>query len=91
MQDPIDPNIIADVDLEHWFKCHPSREGQIARNELLCSQGLTLARLIYELTPPGRDQSEAIHRLREVILIANAAIACEHEVQSAYYARKVRT
>lgn len=84
----IDPHEIAEVDLEHWFRYHPPREGQPERYELLRAQGLVLARLIFELTPPGPDQAAAIRKLREVIMTANAAIACEHEVQSAYYLRK---
>lgn len=52
-------------------------------------QGKTLAHLIYELTPPGADQQAAIRKVREAIMTANAAIACEGEVQTAYYARKL--
>lgn len=88
MRDPTDPNAITEADLENWFMHHLPREGQGARYELLRSQGLTLARMIYELTPPGPDQAVAIRKVREAVMTANAAIACEHEVQSAYYNKK---
>lgn len=91
MRDPADPNAITEADLEHWFTYHPPREGQSTRYELLRSQGLTLARMIFELTPPGPDQAVAIRKVREAIATANAAIACEHKVQSAYYSKKVPT
>ena len=81
---------ISEADLEHWFKYHPPCEGQPERYELLRAQGLVLARLIFELTPPGPDQAAAIRKVREAIMTANAAIACEHAVQSAYYARKTQ-
>lgn len=89
MSDPTDLNIVTEADLEHWFTYHPPREGQAGRYEALRSQGLVLARLIFELTPPGPDQAAAIRKVREAVMTANVAIACENEVQTFYYTRKV--
>jgi hypothetical protein len=82
------PASITDADLVNWFTYHPPREGQASRYEALRAQGLVFARLIYELTPPGADQVAAIRKVREAVFTANAAIACEHEVQTMYYSRK---
>lgn len=88
--DPSDPTFITEADVENWFTYHPPREGQPDRYQAIRTQGLIMARLILELTPPGPDQAAAIRKVREAIFTANAAIACEHGVQSAYYTRKVQ-
>jgi hypothetical protein len=75
-------------DLDRWFTYHAPVEGQRERYIMLRDSGRALAKLIFELTPPGADQSAAIRKIREAIMTANASIACEHEVQTAYYARK---
>lgn len=84
------PDMTAAADIENWFTFHPPREGQSPRYEQLRAQGGVLARLIYELTPPGSDQDAAIRKVREAVMTAVAGIACEHEVQSVYYAHKVQ-
>lgn len=73
------------AELERWFTYHPPREGQPQRYELLRAQGLVLARLIQGLTPAGSDRAAAIRKVREAIMTANAAIACEGEAHGAYY------
>lgn len=88
--DPSDPTLITEADLENWFTHHAPLEGQPDRYETIRAQGLIMARLIFELTPPGPDQAAAIRKVREAVFTANASIACEHEVQSAYYACKVQ-
>lgn len=81
---PITPN-----DLERWFSYHPPRDGQRERYAQIRKGGFQLARLIYEVVPPGDDQADALDKLREVIWRANAGIALEGPVQSAYFARKL--
>jgi hypothetical protein len=80
--------IVAAVDLDNWFMHHAPRPGQTARYEegrRLCKE---LAVYFAEFTPPGSDQMAAIRKVREALMTANAAIACEHEVQSEYYKLK---
>jgi len=77
---------IADEQFEQWFTYHPPRPGQHMRYVFLRRAGHTLARVIRELTPPGPDQSAAIRKVREAVMTANAAIACESEAQTAKYA-----
>jgi hypothetical protein len=86
---PLTP-IVSEDDIDHWFKYHPPREGQRVRYEMLREQGRALAHLIAAITPPGPDQMAAIRKIREAIMTANASIACEGEIQTAYYARKLR-
>lgn len=82
------PAPITDADLVHWFTYHPPREGQSARYEVLRAQGLVLARMIHGLTPPGDDQDASIRHVRDAIMTANAAIACEDEAHRESYAQK---
>ena len=79
---------IVEQDLDHWFSYHPPREGQRERYELVRAQAKMFARVVLDATPPGADQSVAIRKIREAVMTANAAIACEGDVQSIYYARK---
>jgi hypothetical protein len=83
--------IVSEADIDHWFTPHhyPPRDGQGIRYRALCQYGKELACAIYEMTPPGPDQMAAIRKIREAIMTANAAIACESEVQSVYYKDKI--
>jgi hypothetical protein len=80
--------IVDAIDLDNWFMHHPPRPGQTARYEETRRLSKQLATYIAEFTPPGADQMAAIRKVREALMTANAAIACEHEVQSEYYKRK---
>lgn len=82
---------VTDADLVNWFTYHPPREGQPSRYELLRAQGLVLARLIHGVTPPGDDQSEAIRHVRDAVMTANAAIACEDDAHQAKELEHLRT
>lgn len=75
-------------DLDNWFMHHSPRPGQSMRYKEARRLGKELARFFMEFTPAGPDQMRAIRLAREAVMTGNAAIACEGEVQSAYYARK---
>lgn len=66
-----------DHELVNWFSHHPPRDGsdQAERYALIRSQGGQLGRSILRLTPPSREQSIAIEKIREAVMWANAAIA----------------
>jgi hypothetical protein len=63
--------------LEHWFTYHAPTEEQRLQYATLRVGALNFARLILENTPPSADQTAALRKVREAVMTANAAIACE--------------
>lgn len=63
-------------DLDNLFTYHPPKGDQVERYAKIREAGLALARVISESTPPSADQSAAIRKVREAVMTANAAIAC---------------
>lgn len=69
---------MTDTQLENWFTHHPPTANQtIERYQNIRAAGLYLARVIVRDTPPGADQAAAVRKVREAVMTANAAIACE--------------
>lgn len=64
-------------DLERWFTYHPPTGDQPARYERLRSAARVLAAAIADECPAGADRDAAVRKLREAVMTANAAIACE--------------
>lgn len=62
--------------LEHFFTYHPPKEDQPERYKQLRQAGLEFAKKIIGLTPHCPDQTAAIRKIREAVMTANAAIAC---------------
>ncbi len=64
--------------VEHWFLHHPPQDlATINRYAAVREAGKQLALTILEHTPAGADQTAAIRKVREAVMTANAAIACE--------------
>lgn len=64
--------------LDHWFTYHPPpNQEHVDAYENVRSAGLRFARTILENTPPSADQTDAIRKVREAVMTANAAIACD--------------
>ncbi len=61
---------------QQFFTYHPPREGQSVRYDKIRKSAAEMAKIILENTPECPDQEEAITRLREAVMFANAAIAC---------------
>ena len=68
---------ITKEDLDNWFTYHAPTNDQLPRYEKIRSAGRHLADIILECTPPSADQSDAIRKVREAVMTANASIACE--------------
>ena len=68
---------ITEERLLNWFTYHPPLPEQIPAYEELRAAGLEFARTIIRLTPPSADQSVAIRKIRESVMAANSAIACQ--------------
>lgn len=69
--------MISEADLDNWFTYHAPKAGQPEQYMRIRSAGRHLASTILGNTPPGPDQSAAIRKVREAVMTANQAIACE--------------
>lgn len=63
-------------ELENYFSYHPPKGDQVERYGNIREAGLLMAQVVIDNTPPGPDQSVAIRKIREGVMMANAAIAC---------------
>lgn len=63
-------------ELDNLFSYHPPKGDQVPRYTEIREAGKALAVKILECTPSGADQTAAINKVRETVMFANAAIAC---------------
>jgi hypothetical protein len=69
--------MILQKDLEKWFTYHPPKGDQAKRYEQIRTAALEFATLVVGLTPSSADQTVAVRHIRDAVMCANAAIACE--------------
>ena len=70
--------MISKDQLDHWFTYHaPTGQAQLLAYQKIRDAGRLLAETIVEHAPLCADQSAAIRKVREAVMTANAAIACE--------------
>jgi hypothetical protein len=62
--------------LDNFFTYHSPKNDQPARYVIIREAGKALAQAIIDLTPESADQSAAIRKVREAVMMANSAIAC---------------
>ena len=60
--------------LDHLFRYHSPNFSDLAKYALIRQTAKYFAQIILDNTPPGNDQSDAIRKLREVVMMANASI-----------------
>lgn len=65
--------------IDNWFTYHAPSQEQIPKYGELRQAGKTLAETIVRLCPMGADTMDAVRKVREAIMTANAAIACNGE------------
>lgn len=63
--------------IENWFTYHPPTPEQVVQYGRIRDAAKDFAIVIAENTPPSADQTAAIRKVREAVMTANAAIACE--------------
>lgn len=63
------------VDLDAMFTYHPPKEGQASRYGILRDSARGMAETILDYCPESRERLQAIDRLSEVVMLANASIA----------------
>lgn len=66
---------ITQDDIDHRFTYHPPTGDQPALYTELRDRFRSLAQLVREVTPGGREQSLAITHLEQAVMWANAGIA----------------
>lgn len=69
--------MITESDLNNWFTYHPPTGDQIEKYAEIRLIALRFAQVILRNTPPSADQTTAIRKIREAVMTANAAIACD--------------
>jgi hypothetical protein len=67
---------ITKLDLENWFKYHAPKGDQVERYQTIRAAGRVLAEVILANTPPSDEQRAAVYKIRQSVMLANAAIAC---------------
>lgn len=73
-----DCNIEAETEsLEKWFTYHAPKGDQPARYVAIREAAKNLAKVIFDNVPPSADRTAALRKVREAVMTANAAIACE--------------
>lgn len=65
------------AELENAFTYHAPTEEQRGRYETLRAAALAFATVILDTTPGCPDQTAAIRKVREAVMTATAAIACD--------------
>ena len=68
--------MITKHEIENWFTYHDD-PNKVPKYKAIREAAKYLAGIIVDNTPEGPDQSAAIRKLRECVMTANAAIACE--------------
>lgn len=63
--------------LENIFSYHKPTEEQLPKYEAIRSGALAFAKVLRDNTPESADQTDAMRKLREVVMTANASIALE--------------
>ena len=66
-------------DLAHWFTYHAPMDAQMRAYRNIREAAYTFAAILLTNTPEGADQSAAIRKVREAVMTANAAVACQKE------------
>lgn len=69
--------MITQEHIDNWFMYHQPTPEQVPRYEAIREAGKHLAEVILENSPASADQSDAIRKVREAVMTANAANACE--------------
>lgn len=68
---------VMQADLDNWFVYHAPRPDQLPRYQELRDAAKVFAECILKNAPSGADQTVAIRKVREAVMVANQAIACD--------------
>lgn len=65
------------ADLDNWFTYHSPTPDQIPKYLAVREAGKAFAEAIVANTPSCADQTVAVRKIREAVMVANQSIACE--------------
>jgi len=63
-------------DLDNWFTYHSPTPDQLPKYLAIREAGKAFAQAIVEHAPACADQTVAVRKIREAVMVANQAIAC---------------
>lgn len=63
--------------LENWFTYYRPTPDQLPKYSAIREAGLQFAQAIVENSPASADRTAALRKVREAVMTANAAIACQ--------------
>lgn len=69
--------VVRATDVENWFTYHRPAPHQVDLYTEIREAAKTFSQLVVALTPPGIEQDAAVASIRESVMWANAAIACD--------------
>lgn len=82
--------MITQEHIEAWFTYHPPQNAsQKAKYEELREGAKAFAEVVLKTTPACADQTAAIRKIREAVMTANAAIACDGHLPAHPLEKKV--
>lgn len=62
--------------LDNWFTYHEATVDQVVQYQAIRSAAKVLAEIILDKCPQCADRTDAIRKVREAVMTANASIAC---------------
>lgn len=62
--------------LDNFFSYHSPKGDQVERYAEIREAGRLMAQVVVDHTPAGADQTAAVYKIRQAVMLANAAIAC---------------
>lgn len=63
-------------DINRLFTHHPQSDADVKRYERIRAAGRDFAKVLLDNTPGCAEQTIAVRRAHEAVMIANAAVAC---------------
>jgi len=69
--------MITEAEIKNWFTYHAPGANDPAHYDAIREAGKALASAIVEHMPPSADQAAAVRKVREAVMTANAAVACQ--------------
>lgn len=67
-------------DIDNWFMYHAPVGDQLERYAILRTAAKIFAETINKHVPESADKTASIRKVREAVMTANAAIACEPQL-----------
>jgi len=67
---------ISQIQINNWFTYHTPTAEQLPKYQAIREAGKHLAEVIVANTPSSADQADAVRKVREAVMTANASIAC---------------